>query len=88
MDENSAAMRRRKRVYSLLAALGTALVLAYFVTELQVRVFPGEYFALFMVSFLALFLVYMLGLSRGRLNRGKGRKAKTSGASPTDAVSQ
>ena len=88
MGEDSEAMRRRNRAYSLLAAFGTALVLAYFVTELQVRVFPGEYFALFIFSFLALFLVYMLGFSRGRLNRGKGRKAKTSGASPTDTVSQ
>ena len=81
-------MRRLKKVYSPLAALGTSLVLAFLVTELQVRVFPGEYFALFMVSFLALFLVYMLGLSRGRLDRGKGRKAKTSGAATTDSVAQ
>ncbi len=81
-------MRRLKEVYNLLAALGTALVLAYLVTELQVRVFPGDYFALFIVSFLVLFLVYMLGLSRGRLNRKKARKDKTSGASTSDTVAQ
>lgn len=84
MDEDSASSRRRAKAYSLLAALGTALVLAYLVTELQVRVFPGDHFALFIVAFLALLLVYLLGYSRGRLSRDKGREAETSGAQNTD----
>lgn len=88
MDKDSVPKRRLGRAYSLLAALGTALVLAYLVTELQVRIFPGEPFALFIVSFVALFMVYLLGYSSGRLNRSMRCKAKTPGASKTDTAAQ
>ena len=84
MDENSSLSRRLKAAYSLLATVGTALVLAYLVTELQARVFPGQYFALFIVSFLALLLAQLLGISRGSLNRDKYREAMDSGTHPID----
>lgn len=88
MDEHWALNRRLKAAYSLLVAVGTALVLAYLVTELQARVFPGQYFALFVVSFLALLLAQLLGLVRGRLDRDTHRRAEASGTESSDTAAQ
>ena len=57
--------------YTLLTALGTALVLAYLVTELDVRVFGGEPFALFITASIMLFAAYLLGVARGRRTGGQ-----------------
>ncbi len=53
-------------MYTLLAALGTSLILAYLVTELDGRVFGGDPFALFVTASIVLFVTYLLGLARGR----------------------
>ncbi len=88
MDEDSASNKRLANAYHLLAAIGTALVLAYLVTELQVRVFWGEHFALFVVAFLTLLLAYLLGYSGGRMSRGEGQKAEISGAQNDESSGQ
>ncbi len=59
-------MRSGSRIRSLLIAIGTALVLAWLVTELKVRVFPDDHFALFLVAFVALCSAWLLGRTVGR----------------------
>jgi len=53
-------------MYTLLTALGTSLIFAYLVTELDVRMFGGDAFALFITASIVLFITYLLGLARGR----------------------
>lgn len=58
----------------VLVATGTALIFAYLVTEIQVRLFFGNNFALFMVAFIALFVAYLLGYTRGRSGRRRRKR--------------
>lgn len=58
----------------VLIATGTALIFAYLVTEIQVRLFFGNNFALFMVAFIALFVAYLLGYTRGRSGRCRRKR--------------
>ena len=52
--------------FTLATALGTSLILAYLVTELDVRVFGGDSFTLFVTASIALLGTYLLGFARGR----------------------
>ncbi|MCY4199039.1 MAG: hypothetical protein OXF31_04335 [Gammaproteobacteria bacterium] len=54
-----------QRIYTLLIALGTSLIFAYLVTELDVRVFGGDAFSLFVTACIVLFVTYLLGFARG-----------------------
>lgn len=67
--------RYRRLILAVLIALGTALVFAYMVTELQVRLFYGDQFALFVVACIALLLTYLLGYARASSTRRR-RKAR------------
>ena len=57
---------RFRAAQTLLTAIGTSLVLAYLVTELNVRVFGGAPFALFITASIACFAAFLLGIARGR----------------------
>ena len=74
-------------LYAALTALGTALVLAYLVTEMQVRLFYNDAFALFLVAFIALVGTYILGYVRGRSTRREGRSSEIEHQARTDSIS-
>ena len=48
-------------MYTLLIAVGTSLILAYLVTELDTRVFQGDPFSLFVASAVILCVAFLLG---------------------------
>ena len=74
-------------LYAALTALGTALVLAYLVTEIQVRLFYNDGFALFLVAFIAIVGAYILGYTRGHSTRREGRSSEIENQEHTDSIS-
>jgi cold shock CspA family protein len=70
---------------SLLVATASALFFAVLVTELSSRVWPGEYFALLLLAFVALLVSGLLNLKLAARPSGSANTAAQPDTSPADS---